>query len=103
MEAYKKDPRDLDVAAWLEFVREDTLAAFIELGEFIQELTWKPWAKEKRFPTEEERERAIEEIVDVLHFVGNDLVALGVSDMELTLAYKKKMQKNRDRMANGGH
>ena len=79
------------------------LAAFVELGEYLQDLTWKPWAKSPRKPDPAERERAIEEMVDVLHFVGDALIALGVSDEDLSLAYQKKMDINRQRMARGGH
>ncbi len=104
VQAYKKDPGDAgDVLAWLTYIREQSLAAFVELGEFISTLKWKPWAAEPRTPTDEEREDAVEEMVDVLHFVANDLVALGVTDSELNRAYIRKMQKNRERMATGGH
>jgi hypothetical protein len=94
------DPYPLD---WLGYVREQTLAAFVELGEFIQNLSWKPWAKDPRLPTGLERADAIEELVDVLHFVANDLYALGVTDAELNYVYEEKMEVNRDRMAGGGH
>lgn len=103
VKSYGTDPAMLDVPDWLEYIREQTLAAFVELGEYIQNLAWKPWAKEKRFPDEEDRAAAVEEMVDVLHFVANNLVALGVTDEELDFAYQEKMNINRERMARGGH
>lgn len=102
--AYGHDPSDTeDPEKWLEYIRNQTLAAFVELGEFIQNLTWKPWAKHKLYPTTSARGEAIEEIVDVLHFTANILVALGVSDAELCEVYLHKMNINRGRMAAGGH
>lgn len=101
--AYGSDPDDFPFEKWITYVREQTLAAFVELGEFIQNLNWKPWGKKKEFPDDFDRIEAVEEIVDVLHFVANVLYALGVSDDELNEAYGKKMQVNRDRMAAGGH
>lgn len=102
--SYGKDPQDgSDPEAWLTYIREQTLAAFVELGEFITNLRWKPWAAKKLLPTDEEREDAIEEMVDVLHFVANNLVALGCTDQELDEAYRRKMNINRERMATGGH
>lgn len=94
---------DKNFPEWIEYVRNQTLAAFVELAEFMQGMKWKPWGKEKRFPTLAERAHLIEEQVDVLHFVANALVALKVTDVELTAAYEKKMEVNRQRMARGGH
>jgi len=101
--SYGRDIDEMEFESWITYVREQTLAAFVELGEFIQKLRWKPWGKVKSPPDDWEREEIIEEIVDVLHFIANDLYALGVSDEELSTAYKKKMDKNRERMAAGGH
>lgn len=103
VKSYGKDPASLDLPEWLTYVREQTLAAFIELAEYIQDIKWKPWAKSPRFPNVEEREAAIEEMVDVLHFVANNLVALNVTDEEFSEAYEEKMNVNRARMAAGGH
>lgn len=103
-EAYGYDPNDAaDFERWIANIRDQGLAAFVELGEFISCFKWKPWSAVKRVPTDEEREAALEEGVDILHFVANGLVAIGVSDAELNRAYEAKMQKNRDRMATGGH
>jgi dimeric dUTPase (all-alpha-NTP-PPase superfamily) len=92
-----------DFEVWITYIREQTLAAFVELGEFVQDLKWKPWGKLKAFPTISERAHAIEEIVDILHFIGNLLYALGVTDEELSREYANKMEVNRSRMAQGGH
>lgn len=103
VQSYGKDPARLDLLEWLDYLRDQTLAAFVELGEYIQNFKWKPWAKEPQFPNSDARDDAIEEMVDVLHFIANNLVAMGVTDEELTAMYEYKMQVNRDRMAAGGH
>lgn len=43
------------------------------------------------------RTRVLDEIVDVLHFVANMLVAIGVTDDELEASYKAKQAINRQR------
>lgn len=101
--SYGADPVSFPTELRLNYIREQTLAAFVELGEFIQNLTWKPWAKEKRVPSGDARTLAVRELVDVLHFVANDLIALGVTDTELNEEYARKMQINRERMKDGGH
>jgi hypothetical protein len=47
------------------------------------------------------RNKFVEELVDVLHFVANQLVAAGCGDDELSERYAEKQQINRDRMASG--
>lgn len=43
------------------------------------------------------RERVLDELVDVLHFVANMLVAIGVTDDEFEAAYQQKQAVNRQR------
>ena len=103
IQSYGSDPAGLDLPEWLEYIREQTLAAFVELGEYIQNIKWKPWARSAYKPSSVTRAEAIEEMVDVLHFIANNLIALDVTDEELNKSYEYKMQVNRDRMASGGH
>lgn len=104
---------DLD---WLAFGSEPgatavtkELAAYIfwnvfsaqqELAEAAVEFSWKPWAVDQPFVN---RERILDEIVDVHHFTGNILVGMGVTDEEFEAAYQRKQQKNRDRVASGSY
>lgn len=102
-ESYGYDPAsETDYENWIDYVRTQTLAAFVELGEFLQSLPWKPWGKSKEVFAED-RDSAVEELVDVLHFIANNLYALDVSDEELNEVYTRKMNVNRERMATGGH
>lgn len=85
----------------VETLRANIRAAFVELGEFSQELPLKEW---KDAPTPKElgaalhpRGKALEEFVDVLHFLGNVAYAAGWSTAEINAAYERKMIVNRQR------
>lgn len=76
----------------------NVFAAQQELAELAVEFSWKPWAVDEPFVN---RERIIDEAVDVLHFVGNILVAVNATDEELNEAYEKKVQLNIARKTSG--
>lgn len=74
-------------------IRTYALAMMIEMGEFVQELNWKPWKKDK--PLNEER--IIDEFADILAFMGILLVyldRLGISMQDLAEGYIKKTNVN---------
>lgn len=100
--SYGTDVSTLRGAELSHYVRYNVLAAMHELlAEGLGEFDWKPWVdSELGFLN---RDAFVNEMVDVLHFVANLLVAAGCSDEELSLRYKKKQQKNRERMASGGY
>jgi len=95
--SFGTDPHSLDGEDREQFVLWNVYAAIDELSETMSEISWKPWATAKFF----NREQYVGELVDVLHFVGNLLSAAGCTDEELNQRYTAKMQKNRDRQANG--
>lgn len=76
----------------------NTTAAVQELAELREEFSWKPWATDPPFVN---RSRIIRESVDVLHFIGNMLVAVGCTDEEFWQLYQEKQQINRERAASG--
>jgi len=78
----------------------NSFSAVQEIAEMNVEFSWKPWAVDEPFVN---RERILDEIVDVNHFLGNILVGLGVSQAEYEAAYQKKQQKNRERAASGSY
>lgn len=86
------------VAALAKHLEWNLLAAYQELGEVGIEFSWKPWAVDKPFVN---RRRVIDEVVDQMHFLGNILVSMGVSDVEFEGAYRQKQDKNRRRQASG--
>jgi len=78
-----------------QFLDWNTTAAVQELAELRVEFSWKPWAVDSPFVN---RARVIGEIVDCMHFLGNILSALDVTDAEFAEAYTSKMVLNRLRM-----
>lgn len=78
----------------------NTTAAVQELAELREEFSWKPWAQDQPFVN---RQRVLAEAVDALHFIGNILVGMGVSDEELEAAYVEKQRINVSRMASGNY
>lgn len=90
--------REMDGEVRADYVTWNATALTAELGEFLNEVGWKPWAKGRGWVN---REEAVGELVDVAHFLGNLLCALGVSDEEWEKRYQDKQQVNRDRMESG--
>jgi hypothetical protein len=76
----------------------NTTAAVQELAEVREEFSWKPWATDIAFV---HRNRVIQEAVDVLHFLGNILTAVGCTDEMLEEVYRRKQQINTERAASG--
>jgi dimeric dUTPase (all-alpha-NTP-PPase superfamily) len=96
---------DMDHLATLEhpdgtahFLDWNVTAAVQELAEVREEFSWKPWATDQPFVN---RDRIRDEIIDVLHFLGNALVAIGVDDEELKMHYQHKQEVNRQRHDSG--
>jgi hypothetical protein len=96
-ESFGVDPWTLRGPELEEYVRWNVLAAEDELHEALGEISWKPWASKEYF----NRDQFVGELVDVLHFVANLLVASQVTGEELTTRYSSKQQKNRDRQRDG--
>lgn len=88
----------VDPAVAVEYLDWNQTAAVQELAEVREEFSWKPWAKDEPFVN---RERVRDEIIDVLHFLGNMLTVVGVTDEELEAAYKRKQAINKRRAASG--
>lgn len=96
--AMGEDPGQVvDLDERKDFARWNITAAILELGEALEEVPWKPWAS----TTVENREAAIGEVVDALHFIANFLLLIRATGMELTAAYKKKNIKNLQRQIDG--
>lgn len=84
----------------LQYIRDLTLAAHVELTEFLQELPWKPWIKKKhqQFSTND----AAGELVDVFIFILNLWTALDTRlDLEQFIA--EKIDLNIERLNTGIH
>lgn len=90
--------REMEGEALADYITWNVTALTAELGEFLNEVDWKPWVTTRGAV---HREEAVGELVDVAHFLGNLLCALKVSDEEWERRYQEKQQVNRDRMASG--
>lgn len=81
----------------MEYIKEQALAAFIELGEMME---WLPWKAKRDGVSTAPRARhqnidyAKGELVDVLIFVGNLAVALGFDDETIWEAVAHKVKVN---------
>lgn len=98
LEAYRFDVHALDGEERAAYVRSMVLAATKELGEFLDNVVWKSWATRDQGAILD-RDAAVEELVDVAHFVGNLAVLLGCTDAEWTTRYQAKQAVNRERQA----
>lgn len=100
VKSFGADPGLLQVEELEHYLMFNYVALVKELGEAFDEFDWKPWTTTHNGFVN--RDAFVGEMVDVLHFVANMLVAARCSDEELSLKYKAKQQKNRDRMATPG-
>jgi dimeric dUTPase (all-alpha-NTP-PPase superfamily) len=96
-ESFGIDPLALEGKDRDDYVTAMALALMVEVGETLQEISWKPWASGQWF----HREAYLEELIDVLHFWMN--LALVATDRpeELLTAYMVKHDVNAQRQANG--
>jgi len=78
----------------VDYVKDMMLAAHVELAEALQCVDWKPWRSDRTTS----RPAFVEEMVDVLHFCANLLVAFDVTDHELREAYAAKSRVNKQRL-----
>lgn len=93
-DTFDVDPMTLEGGALADFIVWNHTAAVDELCEFLGETQWKPWQTNRG---ECNKDLAIDELVDVCHFIGNLAVAMGCTDAEWTRRYRKKLQINRKR------
>lgn len=92
---------DLTGEKLADYMRTQIAAIASELGEFSQEVDWKPWVNGEGDRGWVNRENAVRELVDLAHFVANALCAMDVTDDEWETSYRAKQQVNRDRRATG--
>lgn len=84
-----------------DYVTMNVVALTSEIHEFTNEIQWKTWANDRGRVN---RDEAVDELVDVGHFLGNLLVVLGVSDVEWEVRYRDKQLRNAQRQeAPGGY
>ncbi len=99
VEGFNLNPSTLEGEELAEYVRWNALALTDELHEFLQDIQWKPWAKD--VGAVRDRDAMVGELVDVLHFLGNLALAIEVDDAEITERYHAKVAVNRRRQEAG--
>ena len=103
-EVYKIDFDDFEkddsasLNSIIEYLRWNMLAIDDELAEVRKEISWKPWQHDEPYVN---RKAVIKECVDILHFVGNIICAVGGTDEQLNEYYLEKMRVNKERQAKG--
>jgi hypothetical protein len=98
VKSYGVDPVELEGKEYADYVMFNGFAAQCELAEAFQLIPWKPWIQRRGLPTDENRTKLVEEMADVLMFIGNILIANGVDDAEINAAYREKLTVNAERM-----
>lgn len=96
-ESFGVDPLALEGRTRDEYVQAMALALVVEVGEVMQEVSWKPWASGQWF----HREAYLEELIDVLHFWMNLVLVATDRPEELLTAYMVKHDVNAQRQASG--
>lgn len=100
-ESFGIDPSDLTLEDRDHYVQSMSTALMVELGEVLQEISWKPWASGQWF----NRQAYLVELIDVLHFWCN-LVLVATDDPNVVVdVYMRKAEINALRQKSGytGH
>jgi len=101
------DFEKMTVADRTEFVKEFTLHAEDELHEVLRELPYfKPWKRYDNWSeekTEDQLEKAKDEFIDVIHFVLNIALGLGMTAEDIYEGYLVKNGINHDRQDDTTH
>lgn len=102
-DAWRSDPA-LSLTDLTERIKDEYVNVQMELAEIIDHLPWKHW-KSYKTPTKEElHELKVEityEVVDVLHFLMNMCIALGISWEQLKDIWYTKNRENHARQDRG--
>lgn len=96
--AYASDPDAMTTEERAASIKDNALALVDETMEVLHEVSWKFWAHDAPFVN---RDKVLKEAVDAGHFLGNILVAAGVSDDEYEAAYQAKQRENLRRQQDG--
>jgi dimeric dUTPase (all-alpha-NTP-PPase superfamily) len=78
---------------WQENISINVLAAKVELTELLQETNWRPWKTIKEI----DKNKLIEEYIDIIHFIINLALLLDITPSKLYNEYCKKNEINHKR------
>lgn len=81
--------RNIPEIPWNEWIQKEVLAVISELGELLDEVSFKWWKDDEVNP-----EAVKEELVDILHFFISMCIKAGISAEDLYEAYIEKNKEN---------
>lgn len=93
---FDNNPPQLEGKALIEFIKWNVLAIEDELHEALNEVSWKPWAKDEFIHVE----AFLGELVDAWHFLMNLILTVATAD-EFAEAYFAKVKVNKRRQEAG--
>lgn len=83
----RRNLQNLDQETWIQ---KEILAIIAELGELLNETSYKWWKNPKPLNWEKVKE----ELVDILHFFTSTCIKMDITSQELFEAYRIKNQEN---------
>lgn len=81
-------------------IRNNVLALIVEATEILNEFHWKPWRSQKH-AYEVNRTQIAEEVADLLHFLMNILIEVGIDSEQIEEAWHNSCDKIVERSHNG--
>ena len=96
--AFDTDVSTLERGALADYLLYNLAAAHDEISEMSAEIGWKPWDTKRGWVNQN---RVLEEAVDVLMFLGNILIAAGLTDHQVSQALTDKRERVLERQAAG--
>lgn len=94
---YGEHPYDLNLEKRIQYIHMMHTALLAEQHELMDEVGWKPWAS-RRFINDA---KAQGEVIDVLHFVLSEALAVGLTPHTLYHKFIEKQERNRQRQREG--
>lgn len=101
-DAFNSDMHKYTPEKRVDSIKWNVLAAQTELAEVLGEVCWKPWATYDVGDVFKDRDKYVEELVDVLHFIANLLILARVNDTELSRRFIEKQAVNAARQQTDG-
>lgn len=99
VDSFKITPWRLSGAERREYVAAMSLGLHDEISEALQEIAWKPWAKDDYINAKE----FVGELVDAFHFLMNLALIVDPTGDAFVEAYFKKAEVNARRQAGSGY
>lgn len=97
IKSFNIDPLELRGEERDNYVAAMSTALLVELGEALQEVSWKPWASGEWL----NRDAYIRELIDVLHFWCNLMLIATENPEEILEVYLDKASENAKRQEDG--